>query len=354
MKTGELGRIWWVFIVLTLMAFVSGCKQDLTSDNGPENQFDDEEESEEGGGLEGTITIDGSSTVYPFSLRAAVEFEKKYPGVKPNVGVSGTGGGFNRFANGETDISNASRPIKADELKVCQQNNIEFIELPIAYDGLTIVVNPQNDWVKQLTVKQLQHIFAEGGAKTWNEIEQGWPNEEIKINSPGTDSGTFDYFKEVVVGKDGAIRRDMETSEDDNVIVTSVAGERTAIGYFGASYYFENKEKVKAVPIVNPQTEKPEVPSPDTIRSGEYSPFSRPLFIYVSLKAVRRPEVKKFVQFQLDNAEKFSKRVNYVPLPDEIYATAQDRLKNRVTGTAYLTADGQKREGPLSEVYRAE
>ena len=240
--------------------------------------------------LEGTVEIDGSSTVAPITVEAADAFGETCPNVKIPVGVSGTGGGFKRFTKGGTDISDASRPIKFSEFEKCRENGVSFIELPVAYDGLTIVVNKENNWVDQLTVDQLKKIFRDDmKVQKWSDVQAGWPNTEIKIFAPGTDSGTFDYFKEVVVGKDKAsIRDDMSVSEDDNNLVLGVANTKEAIGFFGAAYYFENTDKLKAVKIVNPKG-KAVLPSADTIESGEYAPFSRPLFIYVNSKSARRP-----------------------------------------------------------------
>ena len=235
------------------------------------------------------IRVDGSSTVYPITEAVAEEFAKAAPTVNVTVGMSGTGGGFKRFCVGEIDISDASRPIKKSEADQAATSKMEYIELPIAYDGLTIVVNKANTWVDQLTVDQLKKIYsAAGGAKSWKDVNSAWPDKPIKIFSPGTDSGTFDYFREATVGKDGKIRSDMTVSEDDNVLVTGVAGDSNAIGYFGCAYYFENKDKVKAVPVVSPSG-KAVLPSHDTIMDGSYAPFSRPLFIYVNRKAADRP-----------------------------------------------------------------
>ncbi len=301
--------------------------------------------------LTGTVQIDGSSTVAPMSTAAADMFNDKYENVKIPVGVSGTGGGFKRFTKGETDVSDASRPITADELAACRNNAVDFYELPVAYDGLTIAVNKKNTWVKQLTVDQLAKIFrANAGAKTWNQIDSSWPEKEIKIFAPGTDSGTFDYFKEVVAGKDGSIRADMSVSEDDNNLVQGIANTESAIGFFGAAYYFKNTDKLKAVPIVNPEG-KAVLPSADSIGSGSYAPFSRPLFIYVNAKSAKRPEVKLFVQYYLENAANIAESVGYVGLPNNVYELATKQFKQRKVGTHYLTKDGESRHGPLAEVY---
>jgi phosphate transport system substrate-binding protein len=301
--------------------------------------------------LAGTIKIDGSSTVYPMSVATAHEFEKQYPNVRVEVGRSGTGGGFKRFTQGETDISNASRPIKADEFAECQKHHVHFLEIPVAYDGLTIVVHPDNDWVPQLTVDQLKQIFLEGGTETWSAVQEGWPNLPIKVFAPGTDSGTFDYFKEVVVGKaETSMRSDMSTSEDDNVLVTGVAGEKGSIGFFGAAYYFENQDKVRAVAVVNPAGEAV-LPTAETIKNLTYTPFSRPLFIYINASSLRRPEIKKYAQFQLDHAAEFSAKVKYVPLSEELYARAGETLAQRAAGSYFLAPNGDGRPGTLEEVY---
>lgn len=304
--------------------------------------------------LQGKVTIDGSSTVFPISEAAASQFQKQYPNVSVNVGVSGTGGGFKRFTKGEIDISDASRPIDASEVEIATKNQVKFIELPIAYDGLTIVVHPSNDWVDQLTIDEVKKIYlADGAVKSWSEVRSGWPEKPLRVFSPGTDSGTFDYFKEVVAGKEGSLRSDMSTSEDDNVLVTGVSGSPDAIGFFGAAYYEENKDKVKAIPIVNPETGKAVFPDSKTIESGDYSPFSRPLFIYVNSKSASRPEIKRFVAFYVENASEMAKQVGYVPLPESVLSIASENFKARRTGTHYVEADGEKRLGPVTEVFQA-
>ncbi|MCH2128839.1 MAG: PstS family phosphate ABC transporter substrate-binding protein [Pirellulaceae bacterium] len=315
------------------------------------------EENQEGavGGiadLSGEVKIDGSSTVYPISEAVADEFLQKFPKVNVTVAVSGTGGGFKRFSQGETDISDASRPIKQKELDACRESGVQFIELPVAYDGLTIVVNPANDWAEQLTVDDLKKIFGgEGTAQNWSDVNPSWPNETIKIYAPGADSGTFDYFKEVVAGKKGSLRNDMSVSEDDNVLVTGVAGEKNAIGFFGAAYYFENEGKLKAVKIVNPKSGDAVLPSPNTIESGVYAPFSRPLFIYVNVESTKRPEIKKFIDFYLQDAFRLAQAVGYVALPGEVYDLAKKHVDERLAGTHYLVSDGEKRSGAVTEVY---
>ena len=311
--------------------------------------------------LKGSVAADGSSTVYPMTEAVASDFEKDYPNVNVTVGKSGTGGGFKAFTAGETDISDASRPITADEFELCKQNGVDFVEIPVAYDGLTIVVNPENDWVQQITVEQLQQIYLEEhAAKNWSDVDGSWPDVPIKVYSPGTDSGTFDYFKEIVAPKDKAtgdepgIRGDMSTSEEDNDLVRGVAGSQGAIGYFGASYYFNNRDQVRAVPVVDPDTGRAVEPTPDTIESGEYAPFSRPLFIYVNVGELKRPELKKFVDFYLDRAAEVARHVDYVALPEAVYASAREHYEQRWTGTHYLTAAGEKRAGSLADVYKRE
>jgi len=288
--------------------------------------------------LSGLITIDGSSTVFPISEAVAEEFQKQYPDVQVTVGISGTGGGFKKFCAKETDISDASRPIKDSELQTCQQNGVEFIELPVAFDGLSVVVNPQNDWVDHLTVDELKKMWepaAQGTVTRWNQIRPEWPDEPLNLYGAGTDSGTFDYFTEAIVGESGASRGDYTASEDDNVLVQGVAGDVNALGYFGLAYAIENEGRVKIVPIVNPKTGEPVEPSLDTVKSGAYQPLSRPLFIYVSTSAVERPEVDAFVRFYLENAAALSEEVGYIPLPDEAYQLVMERFEQRKTGSVF-------------------
>ena len=309
--------------------------------------------------LSGNIVIDGSSTVYPVTEAAAAAFRKKFPKVNVTVAVSGTGGGFKRFAIGETDISNASRPIKPEEFAQTVEKGVDFIELPVALDGLSVVLNPNNDWVDKLTVDDLKAIYLEDGkARKWSDINPAWLDKEIKVYSPGTDSGTFAYFKEVVAGKKGSFRPDMSVSEDDNVLVTGVYGDKYAIGYFGASYYFENKDKLRPAAIVNPKTGKAVLPTPKAVISGEYAPLSRPLFIYVNAKSLRRPAMRKFVEFFLENAGTFAEQVQYVPTSPKISAQAATFLKKRRMGTVFVKkemVDGKpvyhKSESPLDAAY---
>jgi len=302
--------------------------------------------------LKGNVVLDGSSTVFPVSEAAAAAFRKEFPNVNVTVAVSGTGGGFKRFAIGETDVSNASRPIRPDEFQAAKEKGVQFIELPVALDGLSIVVNPKNGWVDKLTVEQLQAIYLEDGtARKWNDLDPAWPDQPIKVYSPGTDSGTFDYFKEVVVPKGKNLRPDLSASEDDNVLVTGVAGDQYSIGYFGASYYYENKEKLKSVAVVNPETGEAVHPDPEHVINGSYAPFGRPLFIYVNVASLRRPEVRKFIEFYMQRAGEFATQVRYVAVPEEVQARAADFLKKRKSGTTYVVDGKEKRKGGLVAVY---
>lgn len=341
--------------LLAGLALVLGCSEDAGTGNGAGAGDGGSASGDQGGeksDLVGKINIDGSSTVYPMTTLAADGFLKSFPKVEVTVGLSGTGGGFKVFSTGETDISDASRPIKLDEFQSCRDNNVEFLELPVAYDGLTFAVNRENTFCKQLTVEQLQAIFHEGGSATkWSDLDPSWPANPIEIFAPGTDSGTFDYVKEVLCPKKEELRRNMTTSEDDNQLVNSVAGKKDAIGFFGASYYFLNKDKLNAVAIVNPGTSQAVVPSSESIESGEYAPFSRPLFIYVNAKAATRPEVKAFVEYYLKNAARVAEEKKYVALPADFYSKVTEIFNSRTTGTHFLNAEGEHRKGPLSELF---
>ena len=302
--------------------------------------------------LKGAIKIDGSSTVYPITEAVAEEFRKTAPRVRPTVGISGTGGGFKRFQAGEIDISDASRPIKKSEADACAKLGIDFLELPIAFDGLSIVVHPKNSFANQLTVENLKTIFsATTAVKTWKEVNSEWPATPIKVYMPGTDSGTFDYFKEVVLGKDGKARSDASVSEDDNALVRGVAGDEGAIGFFGCAYYFENKDVVRCVPIVSPKGDAVS-PTKETIETGTYAPFSRPLFIYVSLKSVSKPEIVAFVDYYIENAGKYAEEVGFVKLPDSMYALVKANWIARKTGSQFFDAEGKSLTGALETVYK--
>lgn len=276
--------------------------------------------------LSGNIDIDGSSTVYPVTEAVAEEFMKIYPEVNVTVGVSGTGGGFKRFVVGEIDINDASRPIKEEEIEKAKQNGIEFIEIPVAYDGITVVVNKENDWVDSLTIEELKKIWAPDSKVTkWSDIRPGWPEQKINLYGPGTDSGTFEYFTEAVNGKARESRFDYTASEDDNVLVQGVSQDKYALGYFGFAYYLENMDRLKAVKIDSGTG--PVEPTMDTIREGTYKPLSRPLFIYVNKKSLERPEVKEFVNFYMKNAGKLASEVGYVPMAEDVYNENLSKLK---------------------------
>jgi len=283
------------------------------------------------------IQIDGSSTVFPITEAVSEEFQKAKKGaVKVTVGISGTGGGFKKFCRGETDISDASRPILKAEMETCKQSGVQYIELPIAYDALTVIVNPKNDWVKSLTVPDLKKMWepgAQGKVTSWNQVRSEWPNSPLKLFGPGADSGTFDYFTEAIVGKAKSSRGDFTASEDDNVLVQGVANDRNALGYFGFAYYIENQKKLRAVPIDGGKG--PVLPSAKTVEDGTYQPLSRPIFIYVSKKSLDKPEVREYVDFYLKNAPSLVKQVKYVALPSSAYTIGMDHVKKGKVGTVF-------------------
>lgn len=277
--------------------------------------------------LKGDIKIDGSSTVYPISEAVAEEFRIVAPKVRVTIGVSGTGGGFKKFARGETDISDASRPIKSSEAEACAANNIEYIELAIAYDGLAVVINPENDWVQTLTTAELKKIWepeAQEKIVNWSQVREGFPDVKLTLMGPGTASGTFDYFTEAIVGKSGSSRGDYMPSEDDHVLVQGVVGDKGALGFFGLAYYMENQDKLSLVAVDNGKAAVK--PSMQTVKDGTYSPLARPIFIYVNSTSVKRPEVVEFVNFYLDNASELVPDVGYIPLPDEEYTSAKTKF----------------------------
>ncbi len=276
--------------------------------------------------LSGTIEIDGSSTVFPVSEAVAEEFRKLHPDVRVNVGVSGTGGGFKRFTVGETDISDASRPIKDTEAATAVENGIEYYPLRVAIDGLSVIVSPDNDFVECLTTDQLKMIWEPGSTVTnWSDVNPNWPSEKIVLYGPDTDSGTFDYFTEEVMGEAQLSRPDYTASADDNVLVQGVAGGKYSLGYFGFAYYAENRDKLKLVDVDSGSGCV--TPTSESIENGSYSPLSRPLFIYVSKQSMERPEVKTFVEFYLDNAADLAQEVGYIKLGDVEYAANRDLIK---------------------------
>jgi phosphate transport system substrate-binding protein len=284
------------------------------------------------------IKIDGSSTVFPITEAVAEEFQIQERGkTRVTVGISGTGGGFKKFCRGETDIQDASRPILAAEMEACRAAGIKYYELPVAYDALTVVVNPENNWITQLTIPELKKMWepaAQGKVTRWNQINPKWPNETLALFGPGSDSGTFDYFTEAVTGKAKSSRGDYTGSEDDNVLVQGVASNKNALGYFGYAYYQPNASRLKAVPIVG-ESGKAVGPSLENVVAGTYEPLSRPIFIYVSEKAAQRPEVKKFVEFYLAQSPALVEEVKYVPLPRKAYDLAAKHFREGKLGTGF-------------------
>jgi len=284
------------------------------------------------------IRIDGSGTVYPISKAVADKFQQLMQGsIKVSVAISGTSGGFRKFCRGEIDVNDASRPILKPEMAACAKSGVQYIELPVAYDALTVMVNPRNDWVNSLTVAELKKIWepaAQGRVTSWSQVRSAWPGRPIRLFGPGADSGTFDYFTEAIVGKARSSRNDFTASEDDNVLVQGIANERDALGYFGYAYYMENRRKLRAVPIDNGKG--PVTPSMKTVEDGTYQPLSRPIFIYISRTSLLdRPETRQFVAFYLTKAQQIVKQVKYVSLPTRGYETAMDRVKNGQFGTVF-------------------
>ena len=266
--------------------------------------------------LTGAVNVDGSSTVFPITQAVAEEFNVEAADVKTSVGVSGTGGGFKKFCAGETDLSDASRPIKESEIEACKKGGVEYLELTVAIDGLSVLVNPKNTWAKCLTIEELTKVWspeAQGKVTNWSQVRAGFPNKPLKLYGPGTDSGTFDYFTEVINGKEGKSRSDYTASEDDNVLVQGIAGDEGALGYFGFAYYEENTDKLSIVQVDSGSGCIE--PTRETINGGTYTPLSRPLFIYVAKKAAVRPEVKAFIDFYLDNVNEFVDSVGYIDVP---------------------------------------
>jgi phosphate transport system substrate-binding protein len=286
------------------------------------------------------VKIDGSSTVYPATEAVAEEFQKANKGaVNVTVGISGTGGGFKKFCRGETDISDASRPILKEEMELCKQNGIQYIELPVCFDALTVAVNPKNDWVKSITVADLKKMWdpeAQGKITHWNQVRPEWPNEKLVLFGAGSDSGTFDYFTEAITGKAKASRGDYTGSEDDNVLVQGIEGNRYALGYIPFAYYAPNANRMKALAIDWEKDQHgPVLPSMENVLQGIYNPLSRPLFIYVNRKAAERPEVKEFVEFYLKRGAELVAEVKYLPLPAKAYEMGMARFKKLQTGTGF-------------------
>lgn len=285
----------------------------------------------------GMVKIDGSSTVFPITEAVAEDFQNAQRGAtRVTVGISGTGGGFKKFCRGETDIVNASRPILQKEMEDCKKAGVQYVEMPVAFDALTVVVNPKNNWIKSITVAELKKMWepeAQGKITRWNQINPAWPDETIKLYGAGADSGTFDYFTEAIVGKAKSSRGDFTASEDDNVLVQGVASDKNGLGFFGFAYYFENQKKLTAVPI--DAGKGAVLPSTKTVEDGTYQPLSRPIFIYVNIKSAGRPEVRQFVEFYMKNAPALVKEVKFFPLPSEAYATNLAHLENKKVGTVF-------------------
>lgn len=283
------------------------------------------------------ITVDGSSTVFPVTEAVAEEFQiQKRGAARVTVGISGTGGGFKKFCRGETDVQNASRPILKEEMEACARTGVKYFELPIAYDALTVVVNPSNTWVTAMTVGELKKIWepgAQGRITRWNQVRPEWPDAALRLFGAGSDSGTFDYFTEAVTGKAKASRGDYTGSEDDNVLVQGVANDKHALGYIPFAYFEPHRAKLK--PVAIDAGKGAVMPTLENVVNGTYTPLSRPLFIYVSQRSIERPEVREFVRFYLENAGRLARQVKYLPLPDKAYAMALDRLAKGKLGTAF-------------------
>lgn len=327
-KTMKMRTLILTVMLAMVMVFSAGCGQ--KTENGAADQAatttQANQEAAEAKKITGEINIDGSSTVYPITAAVAEEFVKAYPGVKTSVGYAGTGGGFKKFYANEIPICNASRPIKQEEIDKCKEAGIEYTEFIVAYDGLSIVVNKENTWVNSLTVDQLKAMWEpDSKVKTWKDIDPSWPAEPIKFYSPGTDSGTFEYFTEEITEKKGAIRTDITPSEDDNVLVTGVANDKNAIGYFGFAYYLENADKLKVVPVDGGKGAVE--PTVETIKNGTYAPLSRPLFVYVNNKNLAEEHIREFMKYFLTEGVALVGDVGYVPLEDKGYADELAKIK---------------------------
>lgn len=322
MKTRSMATLLAVFVAAGSL-ILSGCgKSGQTS--GATSQ------------LSGRIAIDGSSTVFPILEAVAEEFMRENPGVRITIGVSGTGGGFKKFFNGEIDIANASRPIRPEEIELSRRSGIDFIELPIAFDGLSVVVNKSNTFVDKLTVSELRRIWEPNSTvRTWRDVRPEWPAERIMLYGAGTDSGTFDYFTEAIVGTAKASRQDYTPSEDDNLLVQGVAGDRFSLGYFGFAYYDQNRDRVRSVPIDNEQGGPPVAPSKETIQNNTYNPLSRPLFLYVSSRSLDKPQVRSFIEFLLKRGSPYIAETGFVPLPQEALDLVYEYFQAGKKGTVF-------------------
>jgi phosphate transport system substrate-binding protein len=334
-RAGLLGLAATAFLIASC-----GGGTTTTADTSTAPTADTAADTATGSDLSGEVIIDGSSTVAPISKAVAEEFAAVNPGVKVPVGTSGSGGGFKKFCAGDTDISDASRPIKEQEIETCAQNGIEFIELPVAIDGLTIVVNQENTWATCMTPAELKKMWepaAEGTITKWSQVREGFPDEDLILYAPGADSGTFDYFTEAIVGEEDASRTDYQPSEDDNIIVQGVVGDTGALGYFGVAYYEENAGQLKAVEIDN--GDGCVAPTAENINSGKYAPLSRPLFIYVNKASLEKPEVKAFVDFYIEKKSELVREVGYVNMPEATVAKIKARVAEGKTGSTFSGAE---------------
>ena len=331
---------WAIALALLVVAVMPAAMTARAQDANPEADL---------GNLSGEIASDGSSTVGPITQAVAEEFNAEAENVEVTVDVSGTGGGFERFCQGETDIQNASRAIEEDEIAACAQNGVQYYEFQVAFDGITVAVNEANDFLTCVNVEGLQALFgAENPATTWADLNPEFPDEEISVYSPGTDSGTYDFFVEAVLGEDGQQREDVTPSEDDNVLVEGIAGDENAIGYFGYAYYAQNEDTLNAVSIdADGSCEDGGVaPSPETIADGTYAPLSRPLYVYVTAESLQRPEVQGFMRFYIENAGELAADVGFVASPDEIYAGDADKLEQAIAGTGEPDGPGAAASTP--------
>ena len=284
------------------------------------------------------VKVDRSSTVFPITEAVAEDFQKSKKGkIKVTVGISGTGGGFKKFCRGETDVQDASRPITKKEMEDCKSAGISYLEMPVAYDALTVVIHPKNTWAKSMTVAELKKMWepgAQGKITNWNQVNPAWPNAPLKLFGPGADSGTFEYFTEAVTGKSKASRGDFTASEDDNVLVQGVSRDINGLGYFGYAYFIENRDKLAAVSVVSPSGQAVS-PSLDAVINGSYQPLSRPIFIYVNANSLKKPEVREFIEYYNKNAEKLVKEVKYVPLPAKAYSYNLETMGKMRLGTKF-------------------
>lgn len=284
---------------------------------------------DKGNSLSGEIQIDGSSTVFPITEAVSEEFRRDHRDVRVTIGVSGTGGGFKKFCRGEIDMANASREIKGGEIEDCKNQGIEYLQLSVAYDGIAVVVNPENDWMNEITIGELKKIWepsAQDNITRWSQIREGWPDEKINLYGPGVASGTFDYFTEAIVGESGKSRGDFTASEDDNVLVQGVSSDKYGLGFFGIAYFEENSDKLKLIKVDNGNG--PVKPSLETIKSGEYAPLSRPLFIYVRKDAAQNPAFREFAHFYIENAGLLANEVGFIPLKDQEYQEQLEKFNS--------------------------